>query len=337
MIYDYLIVGAGLFGSVCARELTDAGKRVLVIERRGHVGGNCADEVRDGIRISLYGGHIFHTNSRRIWNYVNRFSEWQQYEHRVKAVYQGVVYSFPPNLMTCQQLGVEPGPEADCIIKERFFRGYTEKQWGRPLEDVPASVIKRIPIRSTWDDRYFDDKYQGLPVDGYSRMIARMLDGVTVVLNADYLSDRAGWDIRARQTIYTGPLDELYGHEYGRLEYRSLHFKHTRYEVDDWQGCAVMNYTEKCVPFTRTTEWRYMWRTPKLGHTWVTHEYPAAYDGINEPYYPVGDERNNALHRQYAERAKREGLIVGGRMGSYRYINMDQAIGAALALVEKLT
>jgi UDP-galactopyranose mutase len=334
---DYLIVGAGLTGAVVAHELRKAGRSVAVIEKRAHIGGNCYDEVRDGIRVSLYGGHIFHTNSRRIWDYLSQFTAWQAYEHRVKASYYGTIYSFPPNRMTLQQLGVQPGPEAEHKIRETFFRGYTEKQWGRRLEDVPGSIIKRIPVRDNWDDRYFADDYQGLPADGYTAMIGRMLEGVPVTLEADYLGDREYWRTKARRVIYTGPVDALYDNDLGRLEYRSLCFKHTKYDLPDWQGCATLNYTAASVPFTRTMEWKYFWRTPALDYTWVTHEWPADYDGANEPYYPVGDDANTALYREYRERADADGYIVAGRLGAYRYYNMDQCVGAALALVERIS
>jgi UDP-galactopyranose mutase len=333
MIYDVMIVGAGIFGATVARECMDAGMSVMVVERRSHIGGNCYTEERDGIIMNLYGGHIFHTRSARIWQYMSQFTEWRQYEHRVKASYGGTVYSFPPNLMTLQQMQLTHKQDAQTVLRKMFFEGYTEKQWGRSIDEVPASVIARIPIRSNWDDRYFDDPYQGLPAAGYTPMIAKMLEGADVLLNVEW----AGGDHRdvARHIVYTGALDELYQHEYGRLEYRSLYFEHQRHDVPDFQGCPTMNYTSRSVDFTRRMEWKHFWpaHTP---HTWVTTEYPAAYTGDNEPYYPVGDDVNRRKHEMYMEHAERDGIHVGGRLGQYRYYNMDQAVAAGLTLSKKI-
>jgi UDP-galactopyranose mutase len=344
--YDYLIVGAGLFGAVCARELSDRGKRVLVIEKRDHIAGNCYDETVEGIRMNLYGGHIFHTKSRRIWEWASRFTEWRQYEHRVKSYVNRRVYSFPVNLMTLHQLyGITtPAEAAELMEKPRtreflfamFFDGYTRKQWGRDPEDVPGGVIDRIPYRLTWDDRYFDDDYQGLPADGYTAWINRMLEGVPVYMSADYLADRAAWDREAKRTIYGGALDELYRHEYGRLEYRSLRFETMKIERETYQGCATMNYPEIDVPYTRIMEWKHF-NPADVPHTLITREYPLAHEKGMIPHYPVRTDLNMAKYRQYRERAESEGLIVGGRLGSYQYLNMDQAIGQGLATVEKLT
>jgi UDP-galactopyranose mutase len=333
-MYDYLIVGAGLFGAVCARELTDAGKRVIVLDKRHHIGGNCYTETWDGITVSLYGGHAFHTNSREIWDYVNRFTEWQQYENRVKAAYRGVIYSFPPNLMTLQQMGLLE--DRDGEIRKRFFEGYTAKQWGRPFAQVPEHVIKRIPIRDNWDDRYFTDTYQGLPVGGYTPMFKRLLDGIPVETLVDYMTDPEYWRRQAERVIYSGPLDALYWHNLGRLEYRSLYFEHTHHTCEDYQGAPTINYTDIHVPYTRRMEWKHWWRT-SAKTTWVTEEYPQAHTPANEPYYPVGDDTNRDLHRKYKALAQADGYITGGRLGSYQYLNMDQAIGAALRTVEGLT
>jgi UDP-galactopyranose mutase len=332
MTWDYLVVGAGIFGATCARELADRGRRVLVIEKRGHVAGNCHTTTERGVLRSVYGGHIFHTDNRRIWDYVNRFAEFRQYEHRVKASYQGTVYSFPPNRMTCQQLGVVPGtPEAAARIKETFFDGYSAKQWGRPIDQVPGSVIRRIPIRDNWDDRYFADEFQGLPAAGYTAMVEKMLEGIRLELNTDYLDRATFWDSQAHKVIFTGPIDALCGHVLGKLDYRSLHFEDEWHE-GDYQGCATLNYTEAEVPYTRVLEWKHFW--PAQTHeTLVTREYPAA---EGEPYYPVNNERNQALYAQYRAYAagNKPHVILGGRLGSYKYLDMHQAIGAALRLVE---
>lgn len=331
---DYLIVGAGLFGAVCARELTDAGKRVLVIEKRDHVGGMVHTERVDGILVQKHGGHIFHTDSKRLWDYVNRFATFRQYEHRVKAFYKGVVYSFPPNLMTCQQLGVKAGTkEAEQALKETFFEGYTAKQWGKPLSEVPASVIKRIPIRHNWDDRYFSDEYQGMPVEGYTEMVEAMLDGVHVELRKDA---KNGFRTDGQKVVFTGPLDEFFHYRLGRLDYRSLRFEHERIEQRSYQGCATMNYTDVNVPYTRILEHKYFYPA-NVDHTLITREYPERYDGSNEPYYPIEDAANRGLYNQYRAMADSlSWLHLGGRMAEYRYYDMHQVIASALNLCKKL-
>jgi UDP-galactopyranose mutase len=334
-MFDYLVVGAGLFGATVSRELLDAGKSVMVIDKRHHIGGNCYTEVWDGITVSLYGGHAFHTNSRRIWNYVQAFADWQQYENRVKASYKGVIYSFPPNLMTYQQMGEAWTKNGPAEVERRFLVGYSTKQWARPYSEIPKHILKRIPMRTTWDDRYFTDDYQGLPIGGYTPMIERMLSGCAVELMADYLADLDYWRGQARQVIYTGPIDALYYHCLGKLEYRSLEFTHSLCKDEDVQGCPTINYTDINVPYTRRMEWKHWWKASSPV-SWITEEYPAAYDGCNEPYYPVGDERSRELYRQYRQMAEVDGYIVGGRLGSYQYLNMDQAIASALKIVEGL-
>ena len=348
-MYDFLIVGAGLFGAVCARELSDNGKRVLVIERRKHIAGNCYDETVEGIRANLYGGHIFHTKSKRIWDYASRFTTWLQYEHRVKSFTNRRVYSFPVNLMTLHQIyGVTTEEQARALMEqpkvrqhlfETFFDGYTRKQWGRAPEDVPNGVIDRIPYRLTWDDRYFDDDYQGLPADGYTAWIGKMLEGVPVLKEADYLLDRDTWDREAKRVIYSGALDELYHYEHGRLEYRSLKFEMLKVPREVYQGCATMNYPEIEVPWTRTMEWKFFnpanVKNKDVPHTLITREYPLAHEPGMIPYYPVRTAHNLKVYQAYRERAESEGLIVGGRLGSYQYLNMDQTIAQALALANR--
>jgi len=331
---DFLIVGAGLYGATCARMLTDAGKSVMVIEKRDEIGGNCHDRVIDGMRVSTHGGHIFHTNSERIWQFVNRFATFLPYVHRVKANHAGRLYSFPPNRTTFEQFGIrhdEPGAER--VIREAFFEGYTAKQWGRPIEDVPGDVLKRIPIRNNHDDRYFTDVYQGLPADGYTAMIGAMLGGIEVKTGVDYLADEEYWNAQALEVIYTGALDDYYRHDLGRLEYRSLKFDTMRIEAKSFQGAATVNYCDADVPCTRIMDWGYFWPR-KVKHTMITAEYPAA---TGEPYYPINDETNNKLHAAYLTRAeKADWLHIGGRLGSYRYWNMDQAIGAAITATERM-
>lgn len=332
---DYLIVGAGLFGAASARMLADTGKSVLVIDRRNHIAGNCYDENYGGYYVNRYGGHIFHTNSKWIWNFVNRFTGFIQYEHRVKVNREGKVYSFPPNLMTFDQLGMKPSPEAEQKIREMFFEGYTAKQWGRPISEVPESVIKRIPFRYTYDDRYFSDTYQGIPEYGYTRMIERMLDSIPIELNTDF--GDIGSDISkiAKRVIYSGSIDELFGNTHGRLEYRSLSFETETKMTDNYIGCATMNYADPEIPWTRIMEWKHFgWRKVESGETVVTYEYPRSH---GDPYYPVETAENKELYKKYAQMASEyKWLKIGGRLGSYRYYNMDQVIGQALTLVKGL-
>lgn len=332
-MYDYLIVGAGLFGATCARLLTDAGKSVLVIERRRYLGGNCADENQGGCYVNLHGGHIFHTNSRWIWEFVNRFGEWRQYEHRVKACYRGTLYSMPPNLATFDRLGLRPGPEAEQVIRDLLFAGYTAKQWGRPIDQVPASVIRRIPIRYNYDDRYFADRYQGVPEHGYTKLVETMLDSIPVEIGVDIFDDPGYLRRRSRRLIYSGPIDALFEYRYGRLDYRSLRHVTERLDTDDYQGCATINYADADIPWTRILEWKHFgWRKQPKGETIVTVEYPAA-DG--EPYYPIEDDANRERYARYAELASNlPWMRIGGRLGSYRYYNMDQVIAQAFALVK---
>jgi len=333
-MFKYLVVGAGVFGATCARLLADAGKNVQVVERREIVGGNCADDLIDGIPVSRHGGHIFHTNARAVWDFVNRFGEWRQYEHRVKARCRDRTYSLPPNLATYDQIGMAPGPEADALIREMFFEGYSLKQWGKPFKDLPDSITKRVPIRYNYDDRYFSDRYQGVPEQGFTQLVARMLDGIPVYTGVDYLQDREWWNARHQRVIYSGAVDELFDHNLGRLAYRSLVHRTERMAVDDFQGCATVNYPDIELPFTRILEWKhYGWRRELPGETIVTMEYPSA---TGEPYYPVGDKPNRELYRRYREQADMlPWLRPGGRLGNYQYLNMDQAIAQAMRLVEK--
>ena len=331
---DYLIVGAGIYGATCARLLTEAGYSVKVIERRNHLAGNCHDTQIEGVWVNCYGGHIFHTNAPRIWQFVSRFAEWQPYEHRIKAMANGVVYSFPPNRLTAQQLGISLGDEdAEKVIRKTFFVGYSEKQWGRPYDEIPRSITRRIPIRDSYDDRYFSDKYQGMPIGGYTAMVANMLKGVPVETGIDYVKDREYWSKQAKTVIYTGALDELFDYALGTLEYRSLTHT-TRILPSDVVGAATLNYCDKGVPYTRIINWRTMGYQD--GNAWpVTWEYPAA---KGEKYYPVPTDDNLELHRLYETLCKREAANTrpGGRLGLYQYLNMDQAVGAAMALVGRL-
>lgn len=352
--YDYLVVGAGLYGATFARVATDAGKKCLVIDRREHLAGNCYDERQNGILVNAYGGHIWHTNSQAIQTFVERFAKFSTYEHRVKVNYQDVLYSFPINLQTFKELwgltSVEaikarlerervphpkPNSFADYVLDqvgpelyEIFFEGYTAKQWNRNPQDVSATVAKRIPIRLTDDDRYFDDKFQGMPTEGYTEMVRRMLKGIEVQLNSGYEPilplSKAG--PKGTRVVYSGPLDELFDYRFGPLEYRSLRFEHETLPVANFQGCATINYTEASVPHTRMMEWKHFRPEESHSHTRITREYPAT---TGEPYYPVAGVSSTTLYRKYRELVP-EWMIVGGRLGSYQYLNMDQAIGMAL-------
>lgn len=337
MIVDYLIVGAGLTGAVFARGLADAGKRVRVIEQRLHIGGNCYDENVNGVLACRYGGHIFHTNSREIWNFVNRFAEFTPYEHRVKVSLHGTMYSFPPNLMTYQQLGIQPGTAGDEIIYEKFFRGYSEKQWGRVWDEIPARAVRRIPFRRNWDDRYFSDRWQGVPVGGYTRMIGRMLDGIDVEVGIDFNRDREYWRRTAERVIYTGALDALFDYELGELEWRSLEHRLVEMESDEF-GCATVNYPSVSVKQTRVMSWRYFGHGGNyIGKYWpVTYEYPRAWERGAVRFYPVVTDENERLSLKYRKLASEEGMITAGRLGNYLYLNMDQAVGAGLTMVKKM-
>lgn len=358
-MYDYLIVGAGLFGSVFARQMTDSGFRCLVIDKKNHIAGHCYTEDEDGITIHSYGAHIFHTDDEYIWNYVQRFAKWLPYRHRVKVNAKGRLFNFPINFNTLRELwGIKDISEAqerlqkarypvegDSIeswalsqygleIYETFIKGYTFKQWGRPPSQIPASILKRIPIRFDNDDSYFNDRFQGIPEGGYTYMVLRMLERVEVKLGCNYLNNRIELKSKARKIVYSAPIDELFNCNLGRLEYRSLRFEKVRLDVNNFQGFSVVNYVDKDVPWTRIIEHKHFTGidTP---NTIVTYEYPRDFNETNDPYYPINDEKNNQLAIQYLKRAEQEGYIVGGRLGLYRYYNMDEVISNSISLATK--
>lgn len=360
-LFDYLIVGSGLFGSVFAHEMTQRGKSCLVIDKRPHTGGNVYCREQSGITIHEYGPHIFHTDDERVWEYVNRFAKFNRFTNSPIAVYHGRVYNLPFNMNTFYQmwgfispeearakikaqvevLGIkEPrsleeqalsmvGPDVyECLVK-----GYTEKQWGRPCWDLPPSIIRRLPLRFTFDNNYFTSRYQGIPIGGYNRIIDALLQGSTVRLNTDFFDIDS--DSIAERIVFTGPIDAFYGHRYGRLEYRSLRFETEELQTDNFQGNAVVNYTDAAVPFTRIIEHKHF-EFGQQPTTVITREYPMKWELGMEPFYPVNDEQNNALYAKYAALAQKEkNVIFGGRLGSYRYYDMDQVIAAALDAVEK--
>lgn len=360
--YDYLIVGAGLFGCVFAREAADKGKRVLVIDKRGHIAGNIYTEEVEGINVHKYGAHIFHTSDKAVWEYVNRFAEFNNYINCPVARYKDELYNMPFNMNTFSKMwGIRTPAEAKEIIErqraeagitqpknleeqalslvgrdiyEKLVKGYTEKQWGRRATELPAFIIKRLPVRFIYDNNYFNDRYQGIPMGGYTRMCEKMLSGIEVRLGVDYFADKAELDALADKVLFTGMIDEYFGYRYGELEYRSLRFESETLDCDNYQGNAVVNYTEYEVPYTRIIEHKHFefGAQPK---TVVTREYPAVWHKGDEPYYPVNDDRNNALYAKYKALADAEPHVVfGGRLGMYRYYDMDDTVSAAFMLLK---
>ncbi|HHQ4636502.1 UDP-galactopyranose mutase [Aeromonas veronii] len=360
MQYDYIIVGAGLFGAVCAHELHKKGKRVLVLEKRDHIGGNVYTENQDGIQVHKYGAHIFHTNDKDIWDYVNSFVEFNRFTNSPLAIHNGKLYNLPFNMNTFYQLwGVKTPAEAMAKIDEqkaemagkeptnleeqaislvgrdiyeKLIKGYTEKQWGRNATELPAFIIRRLPVRFTFDNNYFSDKYQGIPIGGYTKLIEKLLAGIEVKLEVDYLTQRDYYRSLAENIIYTGPIDEYFNYCYGQLEYRSLRFEHERFDLDNYQGNAVVNYTEAEIPFTRIIEHKHF-DTVNTSHTIVTREFPAEWKVGDEPYYPVNDDKNMSLYKKYRDLAKSERVIFGGRLAEYKYYDMHQVIKSALNYV----
>ncbi|SHJ55287.1 UDP-galactopyranose mutase [Parasporobacterium paucivorans] len=358
--YDYLIVGAGLFGAVFAHEAFKRGKKCLVLDRRNHIGGNIYCEKIEGTNVHKYGAHIFHTSDKKIWDYVNQFVEFNRYTNSPIANYKGEIYNLPFNMNTFNKLwGVVTPKEAKSKIEEqkaaagirepknleeqaislvgtdiykKLVKEYTEKQWGRKAVDLPAFIIRRLPVRFTYDNNYFDDKYQGIPVGGYNVIIEKMLEGTELMLNKDYFSDKENFDKMAEKVVFTGMIDEFFGHRFGRLEYRSLRFEDEILDKDNYQGNAVVNYTDAETPFTRIIEHKHFefGTQPK---TVITREYPAEWKPGDEPYYPVNDEKNMHLYEKYRELAEREkNVIFGGRLAEYKYYDMHNVISKALLL-----
>ena len=361
--YDYLIVGAGLYGAVCAREMTDAGKKVLVVDRRPHIAGNAYTEETEGIHVHRYGAHIFHTNDEKVWRYVQRFAVFNRFTNAPVARYGNEVYSLPFNMYTFNQMwGVVTPEEAAAKIAEqrkeiageprnleeqaislvgrdiyeKLIKGYTEKQWGRDCRDLPAFIIRRLPVRLTYDNNYFNALYQGIPEGGYTRMAERMLEGVEVRLGVDYLEHREELDAQAERVIYTGPVDAYFGYCLGPLEYRSLRFETETLDTANFQGNAVVNYTDAETPWTRIIEHKWFefgkdTAGNNLPKTVISREYSTEWKPGDEPYYPVNDEKNSRLLEKYRELAAKErNVVFGGRLGEYRYYDMDQVIAAAL-------
>ena len=363
MEYDYLIVGAGLFGAVFAERATAAGRRVLVIDKRPHIAGNVYTEAVAGINVHRYGPHIFHTHMEEVWEYVQRFATFNDFVYRPLANYHGDLYSLPFNMHTFEQMwGVTAAGEAAEIIGrqraaapqepqnleeqavrlvgteiyEKLIKGYTEKQWGRPCTQLPPFIIKRLPVRFEYDDNYFNDPHQGIPKGGYTAMVQRMLQGIEVRLGQDYLADRAAWDSLAPRVVYTGPIDAFFGHRLGALEYRSLRFETELLDQPDFQGRAAVNYTDRETPWTRIIEHKHF-EFGSQPQTVITREFSREWKPGDEPYYPVNDARNAALYEQYRRLAEAEHAhIFGGRLAEYRYYDMDDVIHLALQAAERV-
>lgn len=362
-MYDILVVGSGLFGSIIAHKARLKKKKVLVIDKRGHIGGNCHTSKTDGIDVHVYGPHIFHTSNQKVWDFVNQFTKFNRFSYRPKVNFKGKIYSFPINLMTLNQLwGVTTPEEArsklDSVkihcdsprnleewilsqvgqeVYETFIYGYTKKQWMRDPKDLPASIIKRIPIRLTYDDDYFDDTYQGIPIGGYTQIFENMLEGCDIGLGEDFFAKRNYWESIARQVVFTGRIDEYFGFCNGALEYRTLNFDHFK-GTGDFQGNAVINYTEETVPHTRITEHKHFQlnELKQLVSTVWTRETPVIWTRDSVPYYPINDDLNNEIYRSYFEASQKvPHVLFGGRLAEYRYYDMHQVIGSALSKADR--
>ena len=367
--YDYVIVGAGLYGAVFAHEAASKGKSVLVLEKRSHIGGNVYTEKLEGISVHKYGAHIFHTNNKEVWDYVNQFATFNRYTNSPVANYKGDLYSLPFNMYTFNKMWgvVTPGQaeakiaeqkqeiqgepknlEEQAIalvgrdIYEKLVKGYTEKQWGRDCRELPSFIIKRLPVRYTFDNNYFNALYQGIPVGGYTKLVENLLEGIEVRLDTDYLAEKETYDAMAEQVIYTGPVDAYFGYSLGTLEYRSVRFEQEIMDISNYQGNAVVNYTDRETPWTRIIEHKWFEfgkdeNGKELPKTVISREYSSEWKPGDEPYYPVNDEKNNGLYEQYKQMADREEKVCfGGRLGEYKYYDMDAVILSALTRAREM-
>ena len=361
---DYLIVGAGLFGAVCARELTVAGKKCVVIDKRPHIAGNCYTEQIEGINVHKYGAHIFHTSDKEIWEYVNNFAEFNNYINSPIARYKNELYNMPFNMNTFTKLWSDVFTPEDAkrkiesekkayftehpqnleqqainlvgkTIFEKLVKGYTEKQWGKKCSELPSFIIKRLPVRFTFDNNYFNDRYQGIPIGGYTKLVENMLKGIEVRLNEDFNKNKDQYLKDAKKIIYTGAIDEYFDYCYGALEYRSVRFETKVFDTDNYQGNAVINYTDSSIPYTRVIEHKHF-EFGKQEKTVVSWEYSSKWQKGDEPYYPINDERNNELYNKYKALAdSQDKVLFGGRLGNYKYYDMHNVIREALNLVNK--
>ena len=363
MKYDYLVVGAGLYGAVFACEAKRKGKKVLVIDRRDHIAGNVYTEEIEGIKVHKYGAHIFHTNNKKVWKYITQFAEFNRYTNSPVANYKGELYSLPFNMYTFNKMwGVVTPQEAAAKIEEqrkaagitepknleeqaislvgtdiyeKLVKGYTEKQWGRPCNELPSFIIKRLPVRLTFDNNYFNALYQGIPMGGYTKMVENLLEGIEVRLNEDYLEKKEEYDAIAEKIVYTGAIDAYFGHSLGALEYRSVRFENEILDSDNFQGNAVVNYTDAETPWTRIIEHKWF-EFGGQDKTVISREYSSEWKFGDEPYYPVNDEKNGSLYAEYKKLAEmEEKVIFGGRLGEYKYYDMDAVIASALDMSEK--
>ncbi len=362
--YDYLIVGAGLFGATFAYEANKRGKKCLVIDKRPHIAGNIYTEEIDGINVHKYGAHIFHTNSKEVWEYINKFAEFNRYTNSPVARYKDELYNMPFNMNTFNKLWgvITPKEAAEKIeeekkeagittpknleeqaislvgktIYEKLVKGYTEKQWGKKATELPSFIIKRLPVRFIYDNNYFNDKYQGIPIGGYTRIVEKMLSGIHVKLNTDFFDNKEEYENIAEKIVFTGMIDKYYNYKYGELEYRSLKFETEILQEENYQGNAVVNYTEYEIPYTRIIEHKHF-EFGKQPTTVITREYPQNWTRDKEPYYPVNDEKNNKLYEQYRELANKDSKVIfGGRLGQYKYYDMDKVIVEALKYVNNI-
>ena len=361
MKYDYLVVGSGLFGATVANRLKNMGKKVLVIEKRGHIGGNVYTEEVEGINVHKYGAHIFHTDYKDVWDYVNSFVEFNRYTNSPIARYKNEIYNMPFNMNSFSKIWSDVITPEDALrhineekkeitgepknleeqaislvgrtIYEKLVKEYTEKQWNRDCKELPAFIIKRLPVRLTYDNNYFNDRYQGIPIGGYTKLVEKMLDGIEIRLNTDYLSDKKYFDSLAKKVVYTGPLDEYFNCKLGELEWRSLRFENKIFDTSNYQGNAVINYTSHEEKYTRSIEHKHFEFVTENTKTVVTFEYPTDYEEGMEKYYTVNDDKNNALAEKYRELAKKEKKVIfGGRLAEYKYYDMDDVIKKALDL-----
>lgn len=368
MKYDYIVVGSGLYGSIFAHEAKSKGKSVLVVDKRPNIAGNVYTEKQEGINVHMYGAHIFHTNDKRVWNYITQFAEFNRFTNSPVANYKGELYSMPFNMYTFNKMwGVVTPEEAAAKIEEqkkeitgepknleeqaislvgrdiyeKLVKGYTEKQWGRDCRELPAFIIKRLPVRLTFDNNYFNALYQGIPIGGYTKMVENLLDGIEVRLNTDYLEHKAELDALADKVVYTGPIDAYFGFKLGTLEYRSVRFENETLDIPNFQGNAAVNYTDRETPWTRIIEhkWFEFGKDEDgndLPKTIISREYSSEWKAGDEPYYPVNDEKNGQLYAKYKELADKEtGVIFGGRLGEYKYYDMDTTIASVLDMCEK--
>lgn len=366
--YDYLIVGSGLYGAIFAHEAKEKGKKVLVIDKRPTIAGNIYTEKQEGINVHKYGAHIFHTNNKKVWSYITQFAEFNRFTNSPVANYKGELYSMPFNMYTFNKMwGVVTPEEAAAKIEdqkreitgepknleeqaislvgrdiyEKLVKGYTEKQWGRDCKELPAFIIKRLPVRLTFDNNYFNALYQGIPIGGYTKMIEKILDGIEVRLNTDYLENKEELDSLAEKIVYTGPIDAYFGYELGTLEYRSVRFENETLDIPNFQGNAAVNYTDRETPWTRIIEHKWFeFGKDENGNdipkTIISREYSSEWKAGDEPYYPVNDEKNSKLYAKYKQLAdKEENVIFGGRLGEYKYYDMDATIASVIEMCEK--